>query len=73
MRKDQARIVQQCLKNDEPVFALRGHDACAVPALEKYFDSCVRMKCSQEFLDDVASIIEEFKFHQYLEPTRNPD
>jgi len=73
MRKDQARIVQRCLNDDEPVFALRGQDVCAVPALEKYFDTCVRNGCSQEFLDELNEIIEEFKLHQKTEPTKLPN
>lgn len=73
MRKDQARIVQNCLRNDEPVFALRGNDACVVPALERYFDECVKNKCKQSFLDEISEIIEEFKLHQIQEPTHLPD
>lgn len=73
MRKDQARIVQKCLNDDEPVFALRGQDKCALPALVRYFDECVVNGCKQEFLDDLLDIIEEFKVHQESEITKIPD
>lgn len=73
MKKDQAAIVRKCLSNDEPVFALRGQDKCALPALERYFDECVRNGCKQEFLDDLLDIIEEFKVHQDSEVTKIPD
>lgn len=73
MKKDQAAIVRKCLSNDEPVFALRGQDKCALPALVRYFDECVVNGCKQEFLDDLLDIIEEFKVHQESEITKIPD
>ena len=73
MRKDQSRIVKQCLNNDEPVFALRGQDACVLPALYAYYNACLAACCSSGFLEEIASIIAEFEKHQQSEPTKLPD
>lgn len=73
MKKDQGRIVKQCLANDEPVFALRGQDKCAVPALKRYYLTCGSAGCSQEFLNEIMDIIEEFSIFQSIEETKIPD
>lgn len=73
MRKDQAAIVRKCLNDDEPVFALRGQDKCAIPALVAYLDAAKAAGCNQSFLEDIQDIIEEFTVHQEIEFTKYPD
>lgn len=73
MRKDQSKIVKQCLSNDEPVFAIRGKDKCAIPTLKRYYLSCGIAGCSQEFLNEIEEVIEEFKVFQSTEETKIPD
>lgn len=73
MRKDQARILKECLNNDEPVFVLRGRDACAIPALNAYLLQCIKSGCSVEFLKDLKEIIDEFNIHHHTEMTKIPD
>jgi hypothetical protein len=73
MRKDQGRIVKECLNNDEPVFALRGRDICAIPALESYLLACHKAGCSEDFILELIEIIEEFHVHQRQEKPQIPD
>lgn len=73
MKKDQGRIVKQCLNNDEPVFALRGQDFCAIPALNAYYHACEIVGCSDDFLLEIKDVIQEFTKHQCSEPTKKPD
>lgn len=73
MKKDQGRIVKQCLANDEPVFAIRGKDKCAIPALKRYYLTCVNAGCSTDFLNEIMEVIDEFTEFQSTEETKIPD
>lgn len=65
--KDQKAILLKCLKNDEPVFVLAGHDAFAVATMEAYLKTATENGADDNFLQDMQLVIDEMKLFQEQE------
>jgi len=53
-----------------PVFVLCGSDSCAVESLKEYYKIAHAKGCTQEFLDDLQLLINDFEVFQKEEPTK---
>lgn len=73
--KDQRKLLHKCMHAEIPVFVLCGSDSCAIEALEAYYGIAKRKGCSQEFLDDLELLINDFRTFRKEEPekVRLPD
>ena len=65
--KDQKAILLKCLKKDEPVFVLAGHDAFAVATMEAYLNIATKNGADNDFLQDMQLVIDEIKLFQEQE------
>lgn len=65
--KDQKAILIKCLKNDEPVFVIAGHDAFAVATMEAYLKIATENGADRDFLEDMQLVIDEMRLFQSQE------
>ncbi len=68
--KDQRRLLHKCMHAEIPVFVLCGSDACAIESLKEYYRIARDKGCSQEFLDDLQLLINDFELFQNEEPEK---
>ncbi|MBP1616037.1 MAG: hypothetical protein H6Q13_3485 [Bacteroidetes bacterium] len=64
MIKDQLKLLKTCLNNDVPAIVFQGDDAAVVDVLEAAIIIYKKKGCSEEFLLDFQSLIEEVKAYQ---------
>lgn len=63
--RDQRAVVMNCLRNEIPVFVLRGNDSCVMKALEAYRKEAERIGCSVDFLNEFDSeVLPDFRDYQ---------
>ena len=68
--KDQKAILIKCIKNDEPAFVIAGHDSFSVPTLRAYYDIATQKGADDEFLKDMALVVQEMEDFQRQEPEK---
>jgi len=68
--KDQKAILFKCIRNDVPAFVIAGDDLFAVPALEAYYKVAKKGGAGEEFLKDMALVVQEMKDFQDQEPEK---
>lgn len=68
--KDQRAILNKCIRNDEPVFVIAGHDMFAIPTLECYLEIARQNGGNKEFLEDMQCVINEMVIFQKQESNR---
>ncbi len=73
--KDQKTLLNKCLQNDVPAFVISGNDSIAVPVIEAYLQEAIKQGCTNEFINDLNTVLIEFKMHQAQEPdnVKKPD
>ena len=69
------KIIQECKVTGEPYFVIRAKDLLSVNAITDYKILSVYQKCSDEFINDLDRVIEDFEIWQKYNPTKlkNPD
>lgn len=65
--KDQKRLLHKCMHAEIPVFVLCGNDACAIESLKEYYRIAKEKGCSDEFLEDLQLLIQDFELFQQEE------
>lgn len=68
--KDQRRLLHKCMHAEIPVFVLCGSDACAIEALKAYYQIAKTKGCTDEFLDDLNLLINDFELFSRQEPEK---
>lgn len=68
--KDQRAILKKCILEDIPAFVIAGDDSFAIPALKSYLNTAKKNGASQDFLDDMALVLEEMQVFQKMEPEK---
>ncbi len=70
MLKKDKKIIEDCQRDDIPMFVISGKDICAIPALVEYLTQCAMDGCCDEHREAVKTRIDEFRDWQMNHPNR---
>ena len=71
--KNPIQMIKQCVANEEPYFLLRGKDVCALPAIEKYYESVIKVVKDPYFIEEIEEIMKDFRAFLNEQETHIPD
>lgn len=63
-------VIHKAKKNNEPVFVIRAQDKCSIDAINAYLNSCAMENCSEGFVAEIVSIVDEFEEWQNLNKSK---
>ena len=66
-------MIKQCVANEEPYFLLRGKDICALPAIEKYYETVKGVVKDPYFIEEIEEIMKDFRAFLNEQETHVPD
>lgn len=66
-------MIKQCIEKEEPYFVLRGQDACALQAIEAYYEAVRKQVKDPYFVEEIDEIRKDFKAFQDEQRTKIPD
>jgi hypothetical protein len=71
--KNPIQMIKQCVANEEPYFVLRGKDICALPAIEKYYETVRGTVKDPYFTEEIEEIMKDFRAFRDEQATHVPD
>ena len=71
--KNPIQMIKQCVANEEPYFLLRGKDICALPAIEKYYETVKGVVKDPYFIEEIEEIMKDFRAFLNEQETHVPD
>lgn len=71
--KNPIKIVKDCFENEEPVFVLRGKDMFAVKAIQAYYEAVKNGGVSDDFVNEISEIKNDFNAFAKENNTKIPD
>ena len=68
--KDQKQLLLKSMNNDVPVFVICGTDKNAIETMEQYYQIAQKSGCTEDFLEDMRLVINDFKAFREQEPEK---
>ena len=72
--KNPIQMIKQCVEKEEPYFVLRGHDRCALAAVEAYYEAVRQQVKDPYFVEEIEEIMKDFRaYREEMANTKIPD
>ena len=72
--KNPIQMIKQCVEKEEPYFVLRGHDVCALAAIETYYEEVRNKVKDPYFIEEIEEIMKDFRaYREEVSNTKIPD
>lgn len=71
--KNPCKIVKDCIKNEEPVFVLRGKDKFAIKAIQAYYEAVKNGGATDDFVNEINEINKDFEAYAQESGVKIPD